>query len=201
MKKELIYKLFSHIPTLETERLILRKMQVSDSADMYEYAKLDSVTRYLTWFSHQNENYTKDYLKFISTKYTMGDFYDWALVYKENEKMIGTCGFTRFDFQSNKAEIGYVINPEYWGQGLTVEAASAVISFGFENFSLHRIEAKFIMGNSASLSVMKKLGMTFEGYAREEQFIKGTYKTIGTCSLLCNEYQKVKVNEKQIINE
>ena len=52
MKKELIYRLFSHIPTLETERLILRGMRVSDTADMYAYAHVPSVTEYLTWDPH-----------------------------------------------------------------------------------------------------------------------------------------------------
>ncbi len=194
MRKEIIYKMFSHIPALYTDRLVLRKMQVIDSSDMFEYAKLDSVTRYLTWFSHKNEDYTKDYLKYISTRYNTGDFYDWAVIYKQSNKMIGTCGFTKFDLHSNKAEIGYVLNPLFWGQGVAVEAAKAVMSFGFENLNLHRIEAKFIQGNSASLSVMKKLGMKFEGYARDEQFIKGQYKTIGTCAVLSDEFKKQNVD-------
>lgn len=198
MRKEIIYKMFSNIPTLSTDRLILRKMQVNDSADMHEYAKLETVTRYLTWFCHKNEEYTRDYLKFIANRYNTGDFYDWAVVCRENNKMIGTCGFTKFDFRSNKGEIGYVLNPLYWGRGYAVEAAREVMDFGFKNLNLHRIEAKFILGNSASLTVMKKLGMTFEGYARDEQYIKGQYKTIGTCAILCDEFNKSQNSVRSI---
>ena len=51
MKKETLYHIFSHFPELETERLILRAMRVSDAASMYDYAKRPEVTKYLLWSS------------------------------------------------------------------------------------------------------------------------------------------------------
>jgi ribosomal-protein-alanine N-acetyltransferase len=87
------------------------------------------------------------------------------------------------------AEIVYVISPDYRGMGLVPEAVRAVLKFGFEKLLLHRIEARFIEGNTASLRVMEKVGMRFEGYQRESMLIKGSYKTIGYCSLLCSEYE------------
>ena len=98
MKRELIYKIFSRIPEIETERLVLRKMKPSDSEAMFDYAKRSDVTKYLTWYPHKSENYTRQYLEYISRHYAIGDFYDWAVVDKESKKMIGTCGFTRFNF-------------------------------------------------------------------------------------------------------
>ena len=70
------------------------------------------------------------------------------------------------------------------------EAARAVIKFGFETLGLHRMEASFMKGNEASLRVMEKLGMTFEGYLRDCMFVKGEYKTIGKCSVLREEYDR-----------
>ena len=73
--------------------------------------------------------------------------------------------------------------------GIAVEAVREVMRFGFETLQLHRIEAKFIEGNTASLRVMEKTGMRFEGYHRDSMLIKGTYRTIGVCGILREEYE------------
>lgn len=189
MKRSTIYKIFSNIPIIETNRLILRKMMVLDYENMYEYACRTDVTKYLTWSPHQNSDYTREYLEYISTKYSLGEFYDWAVINKYDQKMIGTCGFTRFDFHSNNAEIGYVLNPQYWNQGYATEAVRAVIDFGFRKIGLSRIEAKYIEGNDASKRVMERVGMTYEGTMRSALLVKDEYKNIGICSILLNEYK------------
>lgn len=188
MKREDIYRVFSNIPTLQTERLNLRRLMVADAEDMFEYSKNKEVTEYLTWDAHPDVMYTREYLEYLGGHYNIGDFFDWAVVLVGEDKMIGTCGFTRFDYNNNSGEIGYVINPAYWGQGIAQEAVNAVMDFGFETLNLHRIEAKFIMGNTASMRVMEKSGMQFEGYSREAMLIKGEYKTIGVFSILKDEF-------------
>ncbi len=190
MKKTFIYRLFSHIPKLETERLILRDMRVSDAEDMFAYAQHEPVTRYLTWTPHPSIQHTKEYLTYVGQRYRTGDFYDWALICKEDGRMIGTCGFTSFDFPSDSAEIGYVLNPDYQGKGLATEAVREVLRFGFETLSLHRIEAKFMKENTRSQKLMERVGMQLEGYAREAMKIKGEYRTIGRCAILRREWEE-----------
>jgi len=196
MKKETLYKIFSHIPVLETDRLLLRGMRVTDAEDMYDYAKREELTRYLLWSPHASFFYTKDYLKYIETRYAVGDFYDWAVIEKESGRMIGTCGFTTINTTHNSGEIGYVLNPDFHGKGYGTEAAGRVLAFGFDNLKLNRIEAKFMQGNDSSLHVMEKLGMTFEGFRREAMLVKGSYRTIGVSAILRSEYQE-KVKEKK----
>lgn len=190
MKKEIIYSIFSKMPTLETERFILRKLSLDDTDDMFEYSCDGNVTKYLTWSPHPYKSYTFDYIAYLQNRYKFGDFFDWAIVCKDNGKMIGTCGFTRFYFQHNGAEIGYVINPEFKGQGIATEVVGRVIRFGFENLSLERIEGKFMIENEASRKVMIKNGMTFEGMRRNGMLIKGEYRDIGVCSILREEFFK-----------
>ena len=198
MKREKICKMFSDMPTLTTEHLILRPMRVSDARDMFDYAKRSDVTTYLLWNPHPTLSYTEDYLRYLQGRYALGEFYDWAVVEKQSGRMIGTCGFTRFDFPHNGGEIGYVLNPEYHGHGYATEAAERVIRFGFEVLELHRIEAKFMQGNEASRRVMDKLGMTFEGFRREAMLVKNGYRTIGICSVLKQEYFQRQVNNKDV---
>lgn len=191
MKREHIHEIFSKMPTIETERLILRPMRMFDAFDMYEYSKMPQTTTYLTWSAHTDLEYTKNYLAFVIDKCKQGEFYDWAVTLKtDDNKMIGTCGFSKIDITNNVAELGYVINPKFHQNGYATEAAKAILDFGFSKLGFHRIEAKYISENIASLSVMKKCGMKFEGILRGNMFIKGKYCDIGICSILENEYKR-----------
>ena len=192
MKREAVYSIFSRIPTLQTERLILRKLSMDDTDDMYEYACRADVTEFLTWSPHPDKAHTFDYLSYLQKRYKTGDFFDWAIVCRDTEKMIGTCGFTRFDFANNSAEIGYVINPKFKGKGIATEVVGKVIRFGFENLALNRIECRFMTENNASRRVMEKNNMTFEGIRREGMLIKGTYRDIGVCSILRSDFFEKK---------
>ncbi len=189
MKKSLLSNIFANIPTLETERLILRKIMVSDAEDMYEYSRDANVTKYLTWSPHSDKYYTLDYIKFVQKKYKTGDFRDWAVVDKATGKMIGTCGFTSVDLHNRRAEIGYVYNPEFWGRGIAAEALGRVMEFGFSRLELNRIEGRFMVENTASKRVMEKVGMTFEGIHRESLYVKEKYRDVGVCAILRDEYK------------
>ena len=111
------------------------------------------------------------------------------MVLKAENRMIGTCGFASVDTNHNSAELGYVLNPDYRGRGLIPEAATRVLRFGFQVLGLHRIEARYMIENEASLTVMKKLGMRFEGVKRESMLIKGAYRDIGTCAILAKDFR------------
>ncbi len=192
MKKEKIYRVFSHMPELTTERLTLRRMLVVDTDDMYEYAGQTEVTKYLTWYPHPDRTYTREYLQYLGSRYSAGMFYDWAVIYEPDCKMIGTCGFTSFNTAADSAEVGYVLNPAYWGKGIAVEALTRVLEFAFETLKLHRVEARFIRENERSRRVMEKVGMTFEGIIREGMLIKGSYVNVGVCSILASEWHAMK---------
>ncbi|MBO5946319.1 MAG: GNAT family N-acetyltransferase [Clostridia bacterium] len=178
--------IFSSIPILETERLVLRRLNVSDLDDVFKYAADPRVSEYLLWYPHQTKDFTRRYLKFVDKKYKKNEFYDWAVTV--NGHVVGTCGFTSFDIENNCAEIGYVLRSDMWGQGLAAEAARAVITFGFEVLSLNRIEAKLISENASSARVLDKCGMTFEGVHRSSILSKGRYRDIAVYSITKDDY-------------
>ena len=181
---------FRDIPTLHTERLTLRRMLKRDAADMYEYASDPAVTEFLLWEPHINLKYTSRYLAFIQSKYRAGEFFDWAVIDNCESKMIGTCGFTSFDYENNSAEVGYVLNPSFWHKGIAPEALFEVIKFGFTVLKLNRIEAKYMLGNDNSRRVMEKVGMRFEGVSRDSIFVRGHYVSVGVCSVLRRDFMK-----------
>ncbi len=183
-----IKNVFRNPPILKTERLVLRKMEKGDYKDMFEYASIESLTKYLTWEPHPDKTYTLRYLSYVQSKYRAGEFYDWAVTY--NGKMIGTCGFTTLSDEHRKGEIGYVIAPDYQNMGIATEAVKKVLEFGFNTLGLHRIEAHYMEGNSASRHVMEKAGMHYEGTLRESMFVKGRYVSVGICSILRSEFSR-----------
>ncbi len=188
MKFNFVSALFSNMPKLESSRLFFRAIKRSDLDDIYEYSSNPKTSQYLLWSPHQSISTTKEFIEIVLSKYKSGDYNDWAIVYKKTGKMIGTCGFTRIDQDNRLVEIGYVLNPDFWGKGLATEAVERVLEFAFEVMNVNRVEAKFMFGNEASLKVMKKVGMTFEGYQRDAIFAKGKFRTIGTASILKREY-------------
>ena len=191
MKKENLLHIFSRMPVLETERLMLRPMRVSDAPAMFEYAQSPDVTRYLLWRPQPNIEHTRSYLEYLAGRYRVGMHYEWAVILKEEDRMIGTCGFCAVDCPNNKGEIGYVLNPKYRGKGIMPEAVRRVLRFGFDMMGLHRIEARYMIGNDASRRVMEKVGMQFEGIHREAMLVKGAYRDIGMCAILSSAYRTV----------
>ncbi len=189
-----IKRIFADIPPMATERLILRRILPKDYEDMYEYSSNEKTVEYLAWEYHRTIAFTKNYTKYLQKQYKDGLYYDWAVTLKENGKMIGTCGFTSITPEHQRAEIGYVISPAYWGNGIALEAANAVIRFGFEQMDLNRIEAKFMVGNCASERVMQKLGMQREGVFRDYMFVKGSFRDICFYSMTAEDYFKNRYN-------
>lgn len=174
----------------QTERLIIRKIKEDDAPDMYDYSRRGETTKYLLWNPHPSLAYTRNLIGYLIRDYTNGRYKDLAIVYKENNKMIGTVGFTSFDESNNSVEIGYVISPDYWGMGIAPEAIRIILNFAFCELKVNRVEAKYINGNENSRRVMEKCDMLFEGIQRHKMYIKGQYRDIGTCSILSEDYFK-----------
>ncbi len=193
MEKDEILKIFKNPPILECDRIILRKMDRSFADDMFEYASNPAVTKYLTWDVHPNRRFSYNYLGYVNSRYRTGEFFDWAITMRDSGKMIGTCGFTRFNFSSYSAEIGFVLNPKYWGYSIAPEASRRVIRFGFDTLELHRIEARYMENNIQRRRVMEKSGMTFEGIYRDMMLVRGQFVSVGVCSILRSEFNRNRI--------
>ena len=171
-------EIFKNPPVLESERLIYKKITSENAPDMYEYSKLEEVTRYLLWTPHLSLVQTERYIKLLQKKYDNGSFWDYGLTFKGDGKFIGTCGITSIEDETDTVEIGYVLSPDYWGKELALEAARTVMTFCFDVLGAKRICGKFMEGNNGSMRVMQKLGMKLEGIYHRSMYVKGEYKTI-----------------------
>jgi ribosomal-protein-alanine N-acetyltransferase len=183
-------ELLADLPALETDRLLLRKIARDDAADIFEYAADSETPRYMPWEPHQSIQATHDYLDGALERYRLRLPGPWAIVHKRDAKMIGTISFGAWERGHHWAEIGYVLNRRYWGQGYMTEAVRAIVAFGFRELGLNRIQARCDVRNSGSARVMEKAGMTCEGVLRQQLFEKGGYRDMKIYSILKSEWEQ-----------
>lgn len=116
---------------IETKNLMLRRFTIDDAEAMYKnWASDDEVTKYLMWPTHTDVEVSKAVLKSWIENYDRDDFYQWAIVYKENgTEPIGSIAVVSSDDKVMKAHIGYCIGKRWWNRGITSEALKNVINF------------------------------------------------------------------------
>jgi len=179
--------IFSNFPTLETERLILRKLRLEDAKDLFEYASDPKVSKYVTWETHKSIEDSINLIKFTHERYEKREGIIWGIVYKENKKVIGTCDISPVT-KHFRAEIAYALSRDYWGKGIATEAVKEAIRFGFEKMNLNRIQAMCSPENIGSYRVMEKVGMKYEGLIREYMYVKGKFQDLKLYSIVRREY-------------
>ncbi|QED46769.1 GNAT family N-acetyltransferase [Cytobacillus dafuensis] len=185
-----IEKVFIDLPTIETERIKLRKITLEDVDDIYLYASNEEVSKYVPWDTHKTLFDTQKFVEFILKQYENKLIIPWGIENKGNGKLIGTIDLFSWQPKHQVAEISYVLSQDYWRKGITTEATNEVIKFGFEKMGLVRIQARSFLDNLASELVMKKVGMSFEGVIRKGMFIKGKHQDLKMYSILIEEFQK-----------
>jgi len=154
------------VPKMETKRLILRETCISDSADMFEYASDPLIGKLAGWPPHQSEAYTKVVLKNFENKKLFGQLGTVAVILKNNKKMIGTMELHSYT-PKFKAELGYTISSDYWGNGYATEASFMMLKWGFEKMGLKRIECNTYISNFRSQKVCEKLHLIYEGVKKK----------------------------------
>ncbi|KAB7673131.1 GNAT family N-acetyltransferase [Bacillus sp. B1-b2] len=152
-----------------TERLFLRHWKETDYKDLYEYAKLEEVGPLAGWAPHVNEAQSKDVINYFLKK---ADSY--AIVLKEENKVIGSIGFHQRSpdpslSHLSQREIGFALNPSYWGRELVPEAVCMFIKYGFEQMHLDLVWCGHFDFNSNSRRVTEKCGFTFQ-FKRQQRF-------------------------------
>lgn len=181
---------FARLPVIDTPRLTLRKMRMSDAPDVYRYAKDPEVARHVLWEAHQSLWETRAYIRYLLWQYRSGLPGSWAIELKETGKVVGTIGYMSYNADNATVEVGYSLAREQWGKGLMTEALTAVIAETFRALDMHRIEAMHFTDNPASGRVMEKCGMRHEGHLRERICCKGTFRDVEMWGILRKDWEK-----------
>ena len=176
--------LFSRLPELRTQRLLLRRMSIADAPDVFAYSRDPEVSRHVLWDAHRSIQDSRAYLRYILRQYRQNDPSSWGIELIETGRLIGTIGYMWWNRENRSAEVGYSLSRAHWNQGLMTEALREVIRFGFDEMHLNRIEAQHEVVNPASGRVMEKVGMRREGILRGRLYNKGKFVDVALYAIL-----------------
>lgn len=180
--------------TIETERLVLRLIKAGDAPDIFEFTSDAEVEKLTGMFTlHHTCKETQAFIQSCLDEYKQGLTIPWAIVYKPNNKVIGTLFISSYNPKHGNAEIEYGFSRNYWGQGFATEATQAVIAFGFNILKLHRMYATFDPRNLASGRVLEKSGFQYEGLMRDYYFLRNEFCDRVLCAVI-NPDKKLMTN-------
>jgi ribosomal-protein-alanine N-acetyltransferase len=175
---------------IETDRLTLRDLALSDFDAVHEYASDPLVTRYTSFGPNTIED-TGEFLARTTEALlaTPRRVYTFAVIERGSGQLIGSCGVQSCDSTDQHYMFGYCFNRDWWQQGFGKEAASALVQFGFERLNAHRLWAHVFAGNTASVRILEGLGFRQEGLALQSLYLRNSWHDILSFAQLRSEYQ------------
>ncbi len=177
---------FSPFPLIETTRLVLRKIRLDeqDKKDMLVLRTDPVVNRFIDRPMMKTMEEVSGLIQLILDGESKNDSINWVISLKDSDRMLGTICFWNMMKENYRAEIGYVLLPDYHRKGIMQEAMSAVLDYGFNSMKLHSVEANVNPENEASIRLLEKNGFIKEAHFRENYFYNGKFLDTVIFSLL-----------------
>ena len=178
---------------IESIRLLIRIPEVRDSESLVSYFQrnqrhLEAVEPLRSAEFYTREHWERQIPKFHDNFQDDRGLRLFAFLKARPELAVGAIEYSNFSrgpFQA--CNLGYSIDHEFEGKGFMIEALKATNRFVFENLGFHRIMANYLPHNQRSALLLKKLGFSVEGYARDYLKIQGKWQDHILTSLICSE--------------
>lgn len=148
---------------LKSERLLLRTMTEADAPRLFEIWSSPDVTKFMNIDPFTDVKQAADMIAFLNGLSLENKAVRYAVIEKQSDAIIGSCGFNELDYGQRRAEIGYDLDPAYWGKGYAPEAIGCLLAYAFGELGMNLIEAKVEPENVNSVKVLRKLRFTFAG--------------------------------------
>ena len=162
-------------PNLVTPRLVLRAFTERDIEPLFLSACNPNVTRFTLWEAHQSLDDSALFIReYALCRYYEGVPEPFAIALRSDVSTpVGAIGCYWASRPNHTMELGYWIAERFWGQGLVCEAIAALLAYVVDEFDPRRIQARVIVGNSASVRVLEKCGFAYEGTLRSSRYRRG----------------------------
>ncbi len=162
-------------PTIQTERLLLREISYDDVPDLFKIRSNKTAMEFIDRPIAKTEEEVINLIEIIKTNQANGEGITWAITLKDEDKLIGTMGYWRYEKKNARAEIGYVLHPDFFNKRICTEALQPIIDYGFKKMNLHSIEANVLAENTASIKLLLKYAFQLEAHFKENIFTDGKY--------------------------
>ena len=149
-----------NIPTRETARTILRSWEMIDVPSLYQIMNQSTILQYFPDSSPPNLEKTKRLVDFQLSHWQEYGYGWWAVQKKRQGHLIGWCGLQYLP-DTDEIEIAYLLDKNFWGNGLATEASISSLEFGFRELGIQEIVGIVHTKNGASIRVLEKLGMSY----------------------------------------
>lgn len=166
---------FQNFPTLKTNRLTLRSIQPEDAQRIFQMRSNSRTNEFILRPNMENAANADELVTRVQEGYNNQQVLAWAGLLRDQQEIIGTCGFNSINHQNMRAEIGGELFVDYWGKHLAIEAVTEIIRYGFEGMNLHTIEAKVNPGNRGALFLLEQLGFEREAYFKDYGYYNGEF--------------------------
>lgn len=181
---------------LQTERLMLRRVADEDIDMIFAMRSDPHTMRFIPRPLLTDIQGAWEQLHLINEKLENDEAINWTIMSKETGKNIGIIGHYRIQPENFRAEVGYMIRPEFAGQGITTEAMWAVLNYGFQIMGLHSVEAIIDPEHSHSERVLLKCGFSKEAHLLENRYFEGKFLDSVVYSLLKRNFSPPATSEK-----
>lgn len=181
---EINQSVFDQFPVIQTERLLLRQIQLEDAVEIMKMRQNKRVNQFIARNTMTGIEQAHELVKKTSDAFHSKQGIGWAGILRDRSEIIGTCGFNRIDYLNNRAEIGGELSVDYWGKNIAAEAVQAIINFGFEQMNLHAIEAFVSPENRGAIYLLESLGFEKEAHFKERVYFNGVYSDMAVYTLL-----------------
>ena len=166
---------FSPFPILHSNRLSFRQISQSDISEIF-FLRSDSRTmQFMDSAPAKDENDALHYITRANAATVLNEGITWGITLKGKNKIIGYIGFWNMKAAHFRIEIGYMLHPDYWRQGLMSEALQTIIDYAFNETDLHSIEANVGVKNTPSMRLLEKNGFVKEAHFKENYFYDGNF--------------------------
>jgi len=178
---------FAPLPLL-TPRLRLRPVAPADAADLYAIFSDPPTLRYWSSPPWTTLDQAHDMIARDEAALAAGEALRLGLERRDDGRVIGVCSLFSLSAQNRRAEIGYALARDVWGQGWMNEALQALVAHAFGPLGLHRLEADIDPRNAASARALQRLGFREEGRLRERWIVAGEVSDSGLWGLLARDW-------------
>ncbi|MEK4187698.1 GNAT family N-acetyltransferase [Paenibacillus sp. FSL L8-0494] len=181
---------FEQFPTLESEQLLLKKIEVSNLNEVFGIYSNDQVFEYCGIIPKHNKDTVKNMIGHFERDFTKGVRVKWGIFLKNNPYiLLGIIEVMDFNQKVDMVTIGYFLAEPYWGKGIAAQAIQLVVKYLFETAEVNRIQAEVMPFNERSKRVLLKNGFTKEGTLRQAHVWSGKgLVDLEIYSILAEEY-------------
>lgn len=176
---------------LETPRLALRPFEPRDIEPFSEYRSDPQVAQYQGWQVPYTLEQAAQFVDEMRSRVpgADGQWYQLAIELKTTGRLIGDCAFYRLGENLAQAEIGFTLARPFQGQGYASEAVTRLLAYLFDELGLHRVKANTDPANLASIRLLNKVGMRYEGRFIESLWLKGEWVSEDWFAMLRREWE------------